>query len=126
MTEPNTARPVVLIVEDEPLVRQLVVFEFEDAGFEVLEAQTGEEAAATLALGNRIDLLFTDLRLPGVLDGWDVAERARKRDANMPVIYATGYGQGDQRSVPGSLFLAKPYHAEAVISAAATLGVKPG
>ncbi|HVB89735.1 MAG TPA: response regulator [Beijerinckiaceae bacterium] len=124
MSEPISGRPIVLIVEDEPLVREIIVIELEEAGFEVLEAQTGEEAADAIERGTRIDLLFTDLRLPGALDGWDVAERARRRDAAMPVIYATGYSQGDERRVPGSVFLTKPYRIAAVLDAAQTLGVK--
>jgi CheY-like chemotaxis protein len=126
MRKPAFEKPIVLIVEDEPLVREVIAVEFEEAGFEVVEAKSGEEAAAALDRGTRIDLVFTDLRLPGALDGWDVAERARRRDARMPVIYATGLSQSDGRRVPGSLLLTKPYHAAAVLDAAEMLGVKPG
>jgi CheY-like chemotaxis protein len=126
MPKPVSEKPIVLIVEDEPLVREVIAVEFEEAGFEVVEAQSGEEAAAAIERGIRIDLVFTDLRLSGVLDGWDVAERARQRNSRMPVIYATGFCQGDERRVPGSVFLTKPYRAAAVLDAAETLGVKPG
>jgi CheY-like chemotaxis protein len=126
MPKPISGKPIVLVVEDEPLVREVIAIEFEEAGFEVIEAVNGEAAAAALERGTRIDLVFTDLRLSGVLDGWDVAERARKRDARMPVIYATGYSQGDGRRVPGSILLTKPYRAAAVLAAAEALGVKPG
>lgn len=116
-------KPTVLVVEDEPLVRELILVEFEDAGFDVLQALDGEQAEALLESGERIDLLFTDLRLPGVIDGWDVALTARRLRPEIPVIYATGYLQTDPRRVAGSRIIAKPYRVSAIIEAAQELGV---
>ncbi|HEX2134853.1 MAG TPA: response regulator [Microvirga sp.] len=104
----------VLVVEDEFLVRETIVEELREAGFEVVEAATGEEA---VQLCETIDVLFTDIRLPGSLTGWDIAERCRAARPNLPVIYATGYSHVEPRRVPGSVFFRKPYRAANVIRA---------
>jgi CheY-like chemotaxis protein len=72
-----------------------------------------------------IDLLFTDIRMPGRLTGWDVAEQARTLRPGLPVIYATGYSEDAPRLVPGARFFKKPYRAIAIIDAARELGVSP-
>ena len=105
----------VLVVEDEPLVRDTIVHELEEAGFSVLEAET---AAAGLAILNEgpVCLLFTDIRLPGSMDGWGLAEAARALHPDLPVIYATGFTTEGPRLVPKSVFLQKPYRPSAVLS----------
>ena len=65
---------VVLFVEDEPLVRESVIPELEDAGFEVITAENGDDASCILREIGRIDLLLTDIRMPGRINGWDLAE----------------------------------------------------
>lgn len=121
----DDARPLLLVVEDEALVRQLIVLELEDAGYDVVEAETGEEALAALRRYPGIQLIFTDIRLPGTLCGWDIAERARAMRPNIPVIYATGYS-GELRLVPGAEFMRKPYKPAAVIDCMRNLGVPAG
>ena len=115
-------RPTVLIVEDEELVREIAVIEFEDAGFGVLEAGDGAAAFAMLAAPHEIDLLFTDIRLPGTIDGWCIAERARELRPAIPVFYATGFSDAP-RLVDGGRFFRKPYLPTAIISAAREIGV---
>ncbi len=100
---------VVLVVEDESLVREMIAEELRDAGFGVLEAADGESASSILAAERQIDVLFTDIRLPGNFDGWDIARLARSRRAELPVIYASGYTVDRSAQVPGSIFLNKPY-----------------
>jgi CheY-like chemotaxis protein len=104
-----------LVVEDEPLVRDTIVHELEEAGFGVLEAETAE---AGLAILNErpVCLLFTDIRLPGSMDGWGLAEAARALHPDLPVIYATGFTAEGPRLVPKSVFLQKPYRPSAVLS----------
>ncbi|WP_332767690.1 response regulator [Phenylobacterium sp.] len=110
------ARPLsVLVVEDEDLVREIVMQELQDAGFRVFEAADGDAAIAILAGQDAIDLLFTDIRLPGSLDGWGVAEQARRLRENLPVIYASGFSTQGLRLVPGSRFVKKPYAPSAII-----------
>jgi CheY-like chemotaxis protein len=105
----------VLVVEDEVLLREVAVEAFEEAGFEVIEATTGEEAMAKCE--ERVaDALFTDIRLSGKIDGWDIAEHCRTVNPKLPVVYVTGYAHGPQRPVPGSRFFKKPYSLHRVIA----------
>ena len=122
---PATAAPTVLFVEDEALLRLVIAEELRDAGFEVIEAGDGGSALDELQKGSRIDLLFTDIRLPGRLNGWDLAERARKLRPHLPVVYATGFTDDPVRTVPDSLLFKKPYRASAIIDAARSLGLAP-
>lgn len=121
----GSANPVILIVEDEPMVRELAVEEFEENGFAVIEAGDGRSALEQLQSSRRIDLLFTDIRLGGEIDGWAVAETARTLRPALPVIYATGFTPDHMRIVPGGLFFKKPYRAVAIVAAAADLGLRP-
>jgi CheY-like chemotaxis protein len=121
----TSGRPAVLLVEDEELVRLIIADELREAGFEVLEAEDGLRAMEVLRSGETIDLLFTDIRMPGSLTGWDIAEEARSLRPEIAVIYATGFSEEALRIVPGGLFFKKPYRASAIVEAALSLGVSP-
>lgn len=99
----------VLVVEDEELLCEMMVDELETLGFIVLKAQNAAEAVALIEGETSVDVLFTDIRLPGGLNGWDLAERFRAKNPSGPVIYATGYSGVPARQVSQSAFLAKPY-----------------
>ena len=114
--------PCVLVVEDEFLVRDMIVHELTLAGFDVLQAASAEEGLALLAKAHRLDLLFTDIRLPG-MNGWKLAEEIRARKPEIPVVYASGYAERAE-PVPRSKFLQKPYLPSQVLRAAAELGIK--
>jgi CheY-like chemotaxis protein len=114
-------RPVVLVVEDEPLLREMIAFEFELSGFEVIDAGSAEEALQRLSQMPSLDLLFTDIRLPG-MDGWSLATRVRAQHADAPVIYASGNAER-QKLLPRSEFIEKPYRPEQIFRVAAELGV---
>jgi DNA-binding NtrC family response regulator len=118
-------RPTVLIVEDEVLIRDVVAMEFADAGFDVLEADDCSSAFAHLDAAAPIDLLFTDIRLPGDCSGWDIAQRARAGRPALPVFYATGYSAEAPRLVSGGQLFRKPYRPLEVIDAARELGIAP-
>lgn len=122
---PEAIRPTVLLVEDEALLRLVIAEELRDAGFDVVEAGDGGEAMGVLSTEAAVDLLFTDIRMPGLLSGWDVAERAREIRHDLPVIYASGFSDNELRIVPGGRFLKKPYRAGAIIEAAGELGIRP-
>jgi CheY-like chemotaxis protein len=107
---------IVLVVEDESLVREMIAEELRDAGFDVLEAADGVAASEILTTDRRIDVLFTDIRLPGELDGWDIAQLARRQRSTLPVIYATGYTVDRTAEVPGSIFLNKPYQPSQIVA----------
>jgi CheY-like chemotaxis protein len=114
--------PRVLIVEDEFLVRDMIVYELELAGFEVIHAGSAEEGLALLKPADPLDLLFTDIRLPG-MNGWQLAERVRAARPQVPVVYASGYAERAE-AVARSKFLQKPYLPSQVLQAAAELGIK--
>jgi len=106
----------ILVVEDEELLRELAVEALEDAGFDVIEAASGEEAMSRCR-EHMADALFTDIKLPGKINGWDIAEHCRRTHPELPVIYASGYSHVEHRPVPGSRFFQKPYRPEQVINA---------
>jgi CheY-like chemotaxis protein len=108
---------VILVVEDELVVRSLVALELRSSGWDVLETSTAEGAIEHLRLGHRIDVVFTDIRLAGPLSGWDVAEQFRAVRADLPVIYTSGNSFDRSRRVEGSLFFDKPYRTVAIVEA---------
>lgn len=113
-------KPTVLVVEDEPLVREMIVEELTDQGFRVLDADTAEAGLTIIQSGQPIDVLFTDIRLPG-RDGWYLAQAGRERLAGLRVIYATGYTVERSRQLPGSVFVTKPYLPSAIADAIRTI-----
>jgi CheY-like chemotaxis protein len=114
---------VVLVVEDEWLLRDAIVHELRNAGCEVVESGTAEEAIAHARAGRRIDVVFTDIQLVGKLDGWDVAEQFRAVRADVPIIYTSGNSVDRARRVADSLFFDKPYDAAAIVRACRQYGV---
>jgi CheY-like chemotaxis protein len=115
----------ILMVEDESLLLEVITADLEDAGFSVLQAATAEIAMNILKAEASIDLLFTDIRLPGRMDGWQLAEAARTLRPGLPIIYATGFSQTPPRLIEGSLLFTKPYRAAAVIKAIQSLEARP-
>lgn len=97
-----------LVVEDEWLLRMELVDELREAGFQTLEAATGDAALSLLDSDLEADFLVTDIRLPGAADGWAVAERFRDRHPGKPVIYVSANPDLAARRVDGSVFLGKP------------------
>jgi CheY-like chemotaxis protein len=115
----------VLLVEDDPLIREFVVEALRDAGYHVIHASTGEEAL-DWCKRHVADVLVTDVRLPGNIDGWQIAERCRESDPELPVIYATGYSPTAPRPVPGSRIVNKPFHPDEVVRIVRELGGQKG
>jgi CheY-like chemotaxis protein len=104
----------VLVVEDEPLIRLLVLEILSEAGFEILEAQDPAEALTVLKSDEQIDVLLTDVRMPGRMDGFELAEIAKHSRPELRVIVTSGYF--DRREVPsGTNFLHKPYSASDLV-----------
>ncbi len=104
----------VLVVEDEFLVRSVAVEALEEEGFQVTEAATGAEALALL--DEPVDLILTDVIMPGPVDGWEVAERFRERWPQVSVIYTSGYPL-ERRPVSDGALLMKPYRIAELIAA---------
>ncbi len=115
----------ILYVEDEPMVREIVTLELEDAGFRVLVAEDGLEALGLIDSGAAFDALVTDIRLPGGIDGLAVANHARGVHPRLPVLYATGFSPDPLRIVVGGRLFAKPVTVAAMVRALSELGVRP-
>ncbi|NBA96316.1 response regulator [Pseudomonas sp. R5(2019)] len=87
------AQDVVLIVEDEPVIRMVLVEYLSGLGYRVLEAEDGEQAFEILASKPLLDLMVTDYRLPGGISGVQIAEPAVKMRPDLKVIFISGYPQ---------------------------------
>jgi CheY-like chemotaxis protein len=108
------AQPCVLVVEDDFILRNGIVVEFQSEGWLVLDTATGEEAV-DLASDTHVDAVFTDIQLAGRIDGWDVAEVLRQSNPALPVVYASGNAADRSRQVMESRFFDKPYVPTTVI-----------
>jgi CheY-like chemotaxis protein len=108
MAERHTS---VLVVEDEPLISNLIAEVLSESGFAVHAVAAGEEALHYLESGAEVDVLFTDINLVGPMDGSLLAHQVRERRPEIPVIYCSGYfsSAAVMPLVPRSLFLKKPY-----------------
>ncbi len=101
--------PVVLVVEDEWLVRDMIADHLRCAQWRTLEAHTGEIAVALLDSGEHVDVVFTDIQLGGALTGWDVGARFRAAFPRISVIYTSGAIKPDAAlAVAQSVFIRKP------------------
>jgi CheY-like chemotaxis protein len=123
---------LVLIAEDEDAIRILLKSSFEDGGFTVALASSGEEAIAAFeAKGDAVRALVTDINLGSKSSGWDVARHAREMNPDLPVVYVTGAEGHDwaSRGVPNSVLIAKPFAPAQVLTAVSQLlnvGNTPG
>ena len=118
----------VLLVEDEVMVSNLVADCLTESGFQVHEAATADEALRYMRSGASIDVLFTDVYLPGRMNGAELAERARELRPEMPIVYVSGRYKLSEISplVPRSLFVAKPYDPDDICALLTRLTGKSG
>ena len=109
----------VLVVEDEGPIRLMIAEVLRDAGFEVVEAWNGEEATSLIEHIDRFDVLLTGVRMPGKLDGIDVAVYARNRDPTISVVIVSGYAShfvGRLKVLgPPVVLINKPYMPEMIV-----------
>ena len=104
--EPTT----ILLVEDEPLLGELMTEALTDKGFEVHVTSDASGALCYLLSGADVDLMFTDIDLGEGMDGAALAQLAREMRPSLPIVYASGRRSMDQfATVAGSVFLPKPY-----------------
>lgn len=80
----------VLLTEDEKEIRSLLAEVLADAGYEVVEAESGDAAALLMDHPDAFDVLVTDIHMPGRLSGLDLGRRFRERHARSPILYVTG------------------------------------
>lgn len=111
----NKLRPSILVVEDESLVRMMAVDMFEDAGFHVLEASTGEIALKLLSECGDLSALFTDVELANDIDGFYLARVVHDAHPELPIIVVSGQCVAKNGDLPkGARFIGKPYDPEVV------------
>jgi CheY-like chemotaxis protein len=111
-------RPVVLIVEDDPLLRLTAVDMVEDAGFEAIEAADATQAVAILEKRLDIRVVFTDIDMPRGIDGMKLAALVRDRWPPIEIILTSGYFAPKPADLPARcLFFSKPYRENEVLAA---------
>jgi PAS domain S-box-containing protein len=102
----------ILCIEDDAAVREFVVQQLQRLGYRTITATNATEAVAEVRRGIPIDLVFTDIVMPGGTDGWKLAELIRQIRPDMKILYTSGYSDVSperMRSVPGALLLKRPY-----------------
>ena len=106
----------ILVVEDDAMVRQHAVATLRGLGYEVLEAPDGDTAMTLLEGDTPVDLLFTDMRMPGRLNGRQLAAAARAQRPGLKVLYTSGYSSDgfrqDGHGIEPASLLRKPYQRE--------------
>ena len=102
---------VVLVVEDEAIIRMLLVDHLEKAEYKVLEARRADVAVEMLKTGEAVDAVVTDLRMPGQMDGLGLMRWLRENRGATPVIVTTGYVTEEDavRANPTATVVLKPY-----------------
>jgi CheY-like chemotaxis protein len=112
------AGETVLVVDDEPTVRMLVIEVLEELGYAALEAPTGAAGLKILDSPARVDLLISDVGLPGGMNGRQMADAARARRTDLKVLFITGYAEtaviGNGSLGPGMEVMTKPFSLEAL------------
>jgi CheY-like chemotaxis protein len=115
---PDREQPVVLIVEDEFLIRMSAMDMIRNAGFQVVEARNADEAILILESRFDITVVFTDVQMPGSMDGLKLAAAIRGRWPPIKIVATSGLHDIGEEDLPlGSHFLPKPYSLSQVVGA---------
>jgi DNA-binding response OmpR family regulator len=104
--------PKILLVEDEILIQEILLAEFDESGFEIVTVNDGNAAISELkADAGRFKAVITDIKLTEGPDGWEVARHAREHVPDMPIVYITGDSSHEwaSKGVPDSVVLLKPF-----------------
>ena len=117
MNNYSDGTPVVLLVEDELLVRMAAADDLQDAGFHVLEAANADVALAVLEIcSNEVQVLFTDIDMPGSMNGLDLAESVQQRWPHISLLISSAYHKPHPGQIPDEgRFVPKPYSSEDVV-----------
>ena len=110
----------VLVVEDEVLVRLMIAEELRSAGFQVIEAADADEALAVLANITDVSVIFSDIRMPGSMDGLELAKKVRADFPKIRIVLASG-NLAAVASVDHDGFFLKPYEPDEIINLIKTL-----
>lgn len=118
MQKATENRTVVLVVEDEFLIRMDAVDALGDAGFEMLEASSADEAIEILNARDDVNVVFTDVHMPGSLDGLALSHKIRDEWPRVGVVIASGLARFSKASLPArTVFFEKPYEYARIIGA---------
>ena len=116
MDDRDKERPVILVVEDEFLIRMEAMNTIRDAGFDVVEANNADEAILILESRLDITVVFTDVQMPGSMDGLKPAAAIRGRWPPIKIVATSGLLDIRKEDLPlGSRFLPKPYSATQIV-----------
>ena len=115
----------ILLVEDEFFVRVDIAAALRGSGFHVVEAVTADEAWVFLEAGELPDLLLTDVRTPGDLNGLTLAERVRSRLPNLPIIIASADITSEKEATRIGKFVSKPYDIQCIVQLLANIAGEP-
>ncbi len=109
----------LLVAEDDIFIRAMIAEFLRDAGFDVVEAANADEAMAVFESGAEIDLLFSDIKMPGTMDGNELARRVKVRWPATHVMLTSGYSSAllDPKDKLSSRILPKPYRPLSVLAA---------
>ena len=113
----DSSQPViVLVVDDEAVLRFIASDVLEDSGFQVLEAEDAKAALEVLAAHPDVQVLFTDINMPGRLDGLDLAREAHMRWPSLKLVVTSGRPKPADRAIPDDgRFVAKPYSPDSLV-----------
>jgi DNA-binding response OmpR family regulator len=120
MGSARSERRTILIVEDDADLRALIVLLFEESQLELVECENAEAALATMLMrGRDVVMIFADVRLPGAMDGLDLAREARVRWPHLTVVLTSGNPGDRLRGLPeGVVYMPKPWQAAEVLALA--------
>ena len=104
----------IMVVEDELLLRLDLANQLHSAGFEVIEAQSADEALKLLATKIDVDLILTDIRMPGQIDGLGLVSFVQRQDRRIKIVILSAYVDADSES-PGDASFAKPVRIQALL-----------
>jgi two-component system, response regulator PdtaR len=113
--KPTKRRDIVLIVEDEPLVRLIGADLLAEAGFEVLEARNADEALRILEATPEVRVVFSDVEMPGSLDGLGLARNICRRWPRIGILLTSGHRIREETIPREGRFLPKPYDGKALV-----------
>jgi DNA-binding response OmpR family regulator len=120
MVDPSdTSRHILLVVEDDAPTRDAIGLALAQDGFETVLAATGEEALSLIEQGGPFTGLYTDIELPGRVDGWQVGRAFHQKWPTRPIVYASGRDWRGARLTKGALFLRKPFRPSMLLAALA-------
>lgn len=111
------SQTTILVIEDEPLIRMTVADDLRDAGFEVLDVGNADEALRLLEKQSSIHAIFTDIDMPGTLDGLRLAWIVKDRWPQVEIVITSGHRNVDDGDLPDrAVFFPKPYAHQLIIT----------